>query len=64
MKFSTIQRTIELAKHFINIAERVERAKRYDGTPYGEGVDIGKNSAAARRASMDLTRQLAEMRKP
>ena len=64
MKFSATQRAIELAQRFINIAERVERAKRYDGTPYGEGVDIGKNSAAARRASMDLTRQLAEMRKP
>lgn len=64
MKFSATQHAIELAKHFIKTAERVERAKKYDGTPYGEGVDTGKNSAAARRASMDLTRQLAEMRKP
>ena len=65
MKFSSIRRSIELAKRFFAAAERVERRTAYDGTPYkGDYVNTGKSSAAARRASMDLTRQLSEMRKP
>ena len=64
MKFSSIRRSIELAKHFIAAAERVERQTAYDGTlSKGDYVNTGKNSGAARRASMDLTRQLSEMRK-
>lgn len=64
MKFSATQRAIELAKRFIEAAERLERRTAYDGTlSKGDYVNTGKNSAAARRASMDLTRQLSEMRK-
>lgn len=63
MRFSATQRAIELAKRFIEAAERLERRTAYDGTPT-QWINTGKNSAAARRASMDLTRQLAEMRKP
>lgn len=62
MKFSATQRAIELAKRFIEAAERLEQ-RHYNEQKF-DYVNAGKDSGAARRASMDLTRQLAEMRKP
>lgn len=57
MKYQTLQRSIVEAKRFIAVAERVKKS------PYGEHyVETGKDSAAAKRASMDLTRSLADMR--
>ncbi|WP_143541577.1 hypothetical protein [Rhodoferax fermentans] len=65
MKHSQIQLAIAAAKRFIKAAEQVERAT-FSGTssPAGDYINTGKTSGAARRASLDLTRQLAEMRKP
>lgn len=52
------------AKRFIAAAKRVQRARTYQ-----HGIVVNyeagpKESGAARRASMDLTRALAELRKP
>lgn len=62
MKYSSTQQALRLARAFIEAALKLEQSgcngKKFDM------VDAGKASGAARRASMDLTRALAEMRKP
>ncbi len=66
MDIDTLERAISEAKRFLAIAKEVEveefyplpdRKRRFIKTP------SPKNSAC-KRASMDLTRALAEMRKP
>jgi len=67
MTVISLKRAIEEAKRFIRAAEEVEITLV---TPDDETtrtysyVVTGKESAACKRASMDLTRALAEMRKP
>ena len=56
-----IRRAIKEAERFIKIAKKVNFEK---GVTVYEYVCPGKESGACRRASMDLTRALAEMRKP
>lgn len=62
MKYKDVQTAIAEAKRLINAAKKVKQYE-YNGRKF-DGVETGKESAALRRASMDLTRALAEMRKP
>ena len=61
MKYSSTKEAIRLARAFLEAAFKLEQIS-YDGQKF-DGVNAGKDSGAARRASMDLTRALAEMRK-
>ncbi|CAB4145905.1 hypothetical protein UFOVP1204_44 [uncultured Caudovirales phage] len=56
----TIGKAIKEANRFLEIAAEVERQLK-DREHFIVGT---KNSGALRRASMDLTRALAEMRRP
>ena len=61
MNLNTVSKAVEEAKRFIAAAEvfhkaETDKAKSYYTNP--------KESGAVRRASMDLTRALADMRKP
>jgi hypothetical protein len=58
VKHSKVQEAIATAREFITKAEKLKPMRNCDF------VDYGKDSGAARRASLDLTRKLAEMRKP
>ena len=55
MNTDTLNKAISEAKRFIKAAERVE----FDRWGFGNC----KETAAAKRASMDLTRALADMRR-
>ncbi len=55
-----LQESIEYATRFIILAKAVPR----ETISKEEFIKAGKASAACRRASMDLTRSLAELRKP
>ena len=66
MNIKEIELAVAEAKRFIEKAESCLNAK---SVTYGSGEYIfhasaPKESGALRRASMDLTRQLAQMRKP
>lgn len=56
MTAETVKLAVAEAKRFIEKAGKIKAGHLYFQT--------SKESAAARRASMDLTRALAEMRKP
>ena len=61
-----IKRAVSEAKRFVKAAEKA-LGDRYDytvGDHRFQGRTEGKASGACRRASMDLTRALAEMRRP
>ena len=58
MNPATLKRAVAEAQRFIAVAKAV---KVYPERNY---LDTSKETAAAKRASMDLTRALAEMRKP
>jgi hypothetical protein len=62
---SSLRKAIRLAKRFVAVASKVETSSinMIDNKTH-EYVVTGKLSGAAKRASMDLTRALAEMRKP
>ena len=62
MKYSSTKEALRLARAFIEAALKLEQIS-YVGQKF-DRVTAGKDSSAARRASMDLTRALAEMRKP
>lgn len=52
------------ARRFLELARRARRERRtYEGADLGMATGTS-TSGALRRASMDLTRALAEMRKP
>lgn len=57
MNHHTVQRAIVEAKRFIILAEKL---KRY--SPESPYIESGRDAAAAKRASMDLSRSLADMR--
>ena len=63
IKVKTLDKAVSEAKRFIEAAAAVNRAERTDeytkGDPLYRG---GRYSAAAKRASMDLTRALADVR--
>jgi len=69
MKLSELKKAIACAKRFIIAAEEVEMTS-IDGSPYknqvgrtGDAYVSGKYVATAKRASLDLTRQLADLRR-
>ena len=70
MKVEEIKLTIAEAKRFIKRAEVLIECRKekesytYDGKTFYYDKSCGKESGALRRASLDLTRQLAQMRKP
>lgn len=59
MKAEALQNAIAEAERFILVAKKVEII----GISYKHVQDCTKESAACKRASLDLTRALAEMRK-
>lgn len=67
MKPDSIREAVAQAYRFIDAAELVlnnlRKVKADSGAIY-EYVEKPKESGALRRASMDLTRSLADMRKP
>lgn len=67
MRKEEIKLAVKEAKRFIKAAELCLEARkpyRVDGVDFEFHETAPKQSGALRRASMDLTRQLAEMRKP
>lgn len=63
MKPSAVIETISEAKRFLEIAEQGIKRKHPQGDFWwSEGGSVA--SAAVKRASMNLTRALAKMRKP
>ena len=68
MKVVALQNAIAEAERFLRVAKKVKIVRgKYDdddGEPYLHIMDYKKESAACRRASMDLTRALSAMRKP
>ena len=60
MNIKEIKLAAAMAARFIALSKEIKTIK-YDAI---EIIDAGKESGALRRASMDLTRQLAVMRKP
>ncbi len=62
MTVKEIEKAVSEAQRFIDSAEcAVKHNVTYGGSSY---ICYGKRSGALRRASMDLTRSLADMRKP
>ena len=61
MKLEKLHKAIAEAERFLIIAKRAEGSLLNKKYAYITG---SKETAAARRASMDLTRALAELRKP
>jgi hypothetical protein len=65
MKRHTITEAKKAAKRFLSaVSEFEERERTDDQFRRFIGITGFKETAAVRRASMDLTRALAEMRKP
>jgi hypothetical protein len=66
MKKENIKKAVAEAKRFIACAKALEEetVKSYTNVEYTFYNSGTKESGALRRASMDLTRSLAEMRKP
>ncbi len=62
MEPKTIDAAVTEAKRFLKLRNLVRYSKYSDGRVYLPGQP--KQTGALRRASMDLTRALAEMRKP
>ena len=57
---SAIRKAVLEARRFVNLANKVPITKLSNGY---ECVETGKASGALRRASMDLTRALADLRR-
>lgn len=70
MKIENVELAIAEAKRFIAkaelllVAKQTKRSYIYGGVEHFYADSAPKQSGATRRASMDLTRALAEMRKP
>ena len=66
MRAETLQNAIAEAERFIRLAKKVEiiHGKCGNGKPRVRVEDYTKESAACKRASLDLSRALSEMRKP
>jgi hypothetical protein len=59
----TLRKAIDEAKRFIEAAEKVKIVSFTDiNERYFETIDPGKAPAACKRASMDLTRVLSDLR--
>jgi len=65
MQNSKIQEAKELAKQFLQVVDVMEKEEERLNEPYENTFyPSPKHRGAVRRKSMDLTRSLAEMRKP
>lgn len=66
MRVDEIKKAVDEAKRFIRAAEFCIEARRktYKSGEYEFHGSAPKESGAVRRASLDLTRQLAAMRRP
>lgn len=64
MTLDKITKAQSLASAFIQAAKAVKEEADADGRLNGDCVYGSKRTGTLRRASMDLTRALAEMRKP
>ena len=66
MDIKKIKTAVDEAKRFIKIAEQcvVAKSVTHESGDYIFHATAPKESGATRRASMDLTRTLAELRKP
>lgn len=62
MNYYGINIAVTEARRFIKLAGNTKQAS-YNGK-LSDHIESGKDSGALRRASLDLTRALAEMRKP
>ncbi len=64
MDVATLQRAIGEAGEFLRLACKVsiENITPKKGQPYLRVADNNKNTAACKRASMNLTRTLADLR--
>lgn len=65
MKLSVLNEAMNEATRFLKLAKelRNEMSAKYDGKKYDYHYGGTKNFSAVRRASMDLTRTLANLRK-
>ena len=61
MNPKTVNKAVEEAQRFLDAAEAWKKAEADKVKSY---FAVPKESGACRRASMDLTRALAELRKP
>lgn len=59
MKSNAVRNALEEAERFIRQAEKVLDLPAHSGI-----LESGRETAALRRRSMDLTRALADLRKP
>lgn len=62
MDYFDVQTAIEEAKRFIRAAGKVKKHRLLSGTE-AKWCEAGADSAATKRASMDLTKALAKMRR-
>ena len=60
MNIKEIRQAVAMAQRFIALSKEIKTTKSGEH----EWIDAGKESGALRRASLNLTRQLAQMRKP
>ena len=60
MNVKEIKTAVAMAERLIALSKEIKTTKSGEF----EWIDAGKESGALRRASLDLTRQLAQMRKP
>ena len=63
MNLRTLAKAVQEAKRFLDAAEMV-RAENAGKDHADISVDVSKYSSACRRASMELSRALSELRKP
>jgi hypothetical protein len=63
MQMSAVKEAIADAERFVKKAKKLEVYTCYDGTKLPKEAEIGVRAAACKRASMDLTRSLAKMRR-
>lgn len=63
MQMSAVKEAIADAERFVKKAKKLEVYTCYDGTKLPKEAEIGVRAAACKRASMDLTRALAKMRR-
>lgn len=64
MRYENIEKAKAEARRFLSTVDAYEQRKKHDAYFAGVGGSSGfKESGAVRRASLDLTRALAEMRK-
>ena len=61
MKTKTLNLAVEAAKRFVLAAEKAKQAINRYSSALPDHLEHGKDAASAKRASMDLTRALADL---